>query len=341
MVNIFNKNKYLQYISVVPLIAACAVAPAQDKRVAASANDPVRDYPNRPIRYILPGGPGSSADVFSRILTAKLSDIMGQQVVVDSRPGAGGMLGTDIAAKAAPDGYTIARGNLPGLAIAPHVYKKMPYDALKDFMPVTLTDVSHNLLVVPVSLPVQTMQELITLLKSKPDHYIMASPGVASGGHLAGLLFTTMAGVRSLHVPYKAASPSVVSVVYSESHWTFTSIGAPLPHVRAGRLRALAVGSEKRALPLPDVPTAAEAGLPGYYAAGWAGVVVPRGTPSAIIAKLNAATIKALNAPDLKEQFLTQGAEPRPGTPEEFAQFIKADYDRIAKLARVAGLRVD
>jgi tripartite-type tricarboxylate transporter receptor subunit TctC len=308
---------------------------------AAAVNDAARDYPNRPIRYILPGGPGSSADVFSRILTAKLSDILGQQVVVDSRPGAGGMLGTDIAAKSAPDGYTIARGNLPGLAIAPHVYKKMPYDALKDLLPVSLTDVSHNLLVVPVAMPVNTMQELIALMKSKPDQLIMASPGVASGGHLAGLLFTTMAGVKSLHVPYKAAAPSVISVVSNESQWTFTSIGAPLPHVKSGRLRALAVGSEKRAIPLPDVPTAAEAGLPGYYAAGWAGVVVPKGTPAAIIAKLHAATVKALNAPDLKEQFLTQGAEPSPTTPEEFARFIRADYERISKLAKVAGLKVD
>ncbi len=339
MLKIVNKNKYLRLCCLTPMIVVGTAALLPEAHGAA--NDPARDYPNRPIRYILPGGPGSSADVFSRILCAKLSDILGQQMVVDSRPGAGGMLGTDIAAKAAPDGYTIARGNLPGLAIAPHVYKKMPYDALTDLLPVALTDVSHNLLVVPVSLPVQTMQELITLLKSKPDHYIMASPGVASGGHLAGLLFTTMAGVRSLHVPYKAASPSVVSVVSNESHWTFTSIGAPLPHVRAGRLRALAVGSEKRAIPFPDVPTAAEAGLPGYYAAGWAGVVVPKGTPSAIIAKLNAATVKALNAPDLREQFLTQGAEPMPGTPEAFARFIRADYDRIAKLAKVAGLKVD
>lgn len=307
----------------------------------AAAADPARDYPNRPIRFILPGGPGSNADVFSRILTAKMSEIFGQQVIVDSRPGAGGMLGTDIAAKAAPDGYTIARGNLPGLAIAPHVYKKMPYDALKDFMPVSLTDVSHNLLVVHPAIPVASMRELIALMKAKPDQLIMASPGVASGGHLAGVLLTSMAGVRSLHVPYKAAGPSIISVVSNESQWAFASIGAPLPHVRAGRLRALAVGGEKRAIPLPDIPTAAEAGLPGYFSMGWAGVVVPKGTPSAIIARLNAVVVKALNAPDLKEQFLTGGAEPMPTTPEEFARYIRADYDRIAKLAKVAGLKVD
>ncbi len=306
-----------------------------------AAVDAARDYPNRPIRYILPGGPGSSADVFSRILTAKLSEILGQQVVVDSRPGAGGMLGIDIASKSAPDGYTIARGNLPALAIAPHVYKKMPYDALKDLLPVSLTDTSHNLLVVHTSIPVNTMRELIALMKSKPDQLIMASAGVASGGHLAGLLFTTMAGVRALHVPFKSAGLSIISVVGNESHWTFTSIGAPLPHVRTGRLKALAVGGDKRAIPFPDVPTAAEAGLPGYFSMGWAGVVVPKGTPAAIIAKLNAVIGKALNAPDLREQFLTQGAEPSPGTPEEFARYIRADYERIAKLVKVAGLTVD
>jgi tripartite-type tricarboxylate transporter receptor subunit TctC len=321
------------------LLLPAAVGPAAP--ASGASPDAAGDYPNRPIRFILPGGHCSSADLFSRILTAKLSDILGQQVVVDSRPGAGGMLGIDIASKATPDGYTIARGNLPALAIAPHVYKKMPYDALKDLLPVSLTDVSHNLLVVHLSMPAHSMKELIALLKAKPDQLIMASPGVASGGHLAGLLFTSMAGVRALHVPYKSAGLSILSVVANESQWTFTSIGAPLPHVRAGRLRALAVGGEKRAIPFPDVPTAAEAGMPGYYSMGWAGVVVPKGTPKPIIARLNAAIGKALNAPDLQKQFLTQGAEPSPGTPEEFARFIRADYDRIAKLAKVAGLKVD
>jgi tripartite-type tricarboxylate transporter receptor subunit TctC len=178
-------------------------------------------------------------------------------------------------------------------------------------------------------------------MRAKPDQLIMASPGVGSGGHLAGVLLTSMAGVRALHVPYKAAGPSIVSVVSNESQWAFASIGAPLPHVRAGRLRALAVGGDKRAIPLPDVPTAAEAGLPGYFSMGWAGVVVPRGTPQAIIAKLNTATVKALSAPDVKDLFLTQGAEPSPTTPEEFARYIRADYDRIAKLAKVARLSMD
>ena len=307
----------------------------------AATTDPARDYPNRPIRYILPNGPGSNADIFTRILAQKLGEVLGQQVVVDSRPGAGGMLGIDIAAKSAPDGYTIARGNLPGLAVAPHVYKKMPYDALKDLLPVSLTDNGQNLLAVHLSVAATSLRDLIALMKANPDKLAMASPGVGSGGHLAGVLLTTMAGVRSLHVPYKSAGASIISVVSNESQWTFAPIGAPLPHVRAGRLRALAVGADKRAPQVPDVPTAAEAGVPGYYSTSWAGVVVPKGTPPAIITKLNAAIVKVLSAADVKEQFLHQGAEASPTTPEEFARFIRADYDRIAKVAKVAGLTAD
>ncbi len=307
----------------------------------AATPDAARDYPNRPIRYILPNGPGSNADIFTRILAQKLSDVFGQQVVVDSRPGAGGMLGIDIAAKSAPDGYTIARGNLPALAVAPHVYKKMPYDALKDLLPVSLTDNGQNLLAVHLSVAATSLRDLIALMKANPDKLAMASPGVGSAGHLAGVLLTTMAGARSLHVPYKSAGASIIAVVSNESQWTFAPIGAPLPHVRAGRLRALAVGADKRAPQVPDVPTAAEAGVPGYYSTSWAGVVVPKGTPPAIIAKLNSAIVKVLSAADVKEQFLQQGAEASPTTPEEFARFIRADYDRIAKVAKVAGLTAD
>lgn len=331
----FNINIYLHSFCVGALFAV-ATLPA-----FAATPDAARDYPNRPIRYILPNGPGSNADIFTRILAQKLSDVFGQQVVVDSRPGAGGMLGIDIAAKSAPDGYTIARGNLPALAVAPHVYKKMPYDALKDLLPVSLTDNGQNLLAVHLSVAATSLRDLIALMKANPDKLAMASPGVGSAGHLAGVLLTTMAGARSLHVPYKSAGASIIAVVSNESQWTFAPIGAPLPHVRAGRLRALAVGADKRAPQVPDVPTAAEAGVPGYYSTSWAGVVVPKGTPPAIIAKLNSAIVKVLSAADVKEQFLQQGAEASPTTPEEFARFIRADYDRIAKVAKVAGLTAD
>lgn len=316
-------------------LIASSVATAQ-----AAAGDSA-GYPNRPIRYILPQGPGSNADIFTRIIAKHLGDELGQQVIVDTRPGAGGMLGIDIASKATPDGYTIARGNSPALAIAPHVYKSMPYDALNDLLPVTLTDKGQNLLCVHLSVPATSVRELIGVLRAKPAQYAMASAGVGSGGHLAGALFSVMAGIDVLHVPYKSAGAAILSVIANESQWTFASIGAPLPHVRAGRLRALAVSDVKRAPQLPDIPTAAEAGLPGYQASNWAGIVVPRGTPQAIIHRLNGAVIKALSTPEVREQFLSQGAEVSLSTPNEFGRFIREEHDRIAKVAKLAKLTVD
>jgi tripartite-type tricarboxylate transporter receptor subunit TctC len=318
------------------LAAAAAICPTTGHTADAAAG-----YPNRPIRYILPNAPGSNADLFTRVIAKHLGEVLGQQVIVDSRPGAGGMLGIDIASKANPDGYTIARGNLPSLAVAPHVYRKMPYDALTDLIPVSLTDKGQNLLAVHPSVPANNLKELIGLLKSKPEQYSMASAGIGSGGHLAGALFTTMVGLNTLHVPYKSAGASILSVVANESQWTFTPIGAPLPHVRSGKLRALAVSEDKRAPQLPDVPTAAEAGVPGYYSTSWAGIVVPKGTPESIVAKLNAAVVKVLNTPEVRQQFINQGGEAAPTTPEEFGRFIRADYERVGKLAKVVKLSAD
>lgn len=324
-----------------PLVLALAAAAALLQPLQSAAADAAANYPNRPIRYILPNAPGSNADLFTRVIAKYLGEVLGQQVIVDSRPGAGGMLGIDIASKATPDGYTIARGNLPALAIAPHAYKKMPYDALTDLVPVSLTDKGQNLLVVHPTVPATSVKELVALLKAKSSQYAMASPGVGSAGHLAGALFLNMAGVQALHVPYKSAGASILSVVANESQWSFTPIGAPLPHVRAGRLRALAVSEDKRAPQLPDVPTASEAGVPGYYSTTWAGIVVPKGTPQPIVAKLNAAVLKVLNNPEVKQQFINQGGEAAPSTPEEFAKFIRSDYERIGKLAQTVKLSAD
>ena len=298
-------------------------------------------YPTRPIRYILPNAPGSSADVLARIITKALTEELGQQVIVDSRPGAGGMLGVDLIAKATPDGYTIGRGNSPGLAIAPHTYKKLPYDPFRDFVPISLTDKGQSLLAVHPSVPATSVKELIALLKSKPDQYAMASPGVASAGHLSGALFASMAGVKPLHVPYKSAGHSVMAVVAGESHWTFTPMGATLPHIAAGRLRALAVSDIKRSPQLPDVPTASEAGVPGYQSTGWGGIVAPRGTPASIVAKLNAATVKALSTAEVKRAVTNNGSEATPSTPEEFARFIQDEHERIGKVAKAAKLTAD
>jgi len=308
---------------------------------SAQAADTAAPYPSRPIRYILPNAPGSSADVLARIITKALGDELGQQVIVDSRPGAGGMLGVDLIAKATPDGYTIGRGNSPGLAIAPHTYKKLPYDPFKDFMPVSLTDKGQSLLCVHPSVPATNVKELIALLKAKPEGYAMASPGVGSAGHLSGALFASMAGIKPLHVPYKSAGHSVMAVVAGESQWTFTPMGATLSHIAVGRLRALAVSDIKRSPQVPDIPTAAEAGVPGYQSTGWGGIVVPRGTPAPVIAKLNAAIVKTLSTPEVKQLVTNNGSEAAPSTPEEFARFIREEYDRIGKVAKTAKLTAD
>lgn len=307
----------------------------------ALAADASSGYPSRPIRYILPNAPGSSADMLARIITKALGDELGQQVIVDSRPGAGGMLGVDLIAKATPDGYTIGRGNSPGLAIAPHTYKKLPYDPFRDFLPVSLTDKGQSLLCVHPSVPATNVKELIALLKAKPDAYAMASPGVGSAGHLSGALFASMAGIKPLHVPYKSAGHSVMAVVAGESQWTFTPMGATLSHIAAGRLRALAVSDIKRSPQVPDIPTAAEAGVPGYQSTGWGGIVVPRGTPAPVITKLNAAIVKALSTPEVKQAVTNNGSEATPSTPEEFARFIREEYERIGKVAKAAKLTVD
>lgn len=321
------------------LMSACGLLAAGMPESSSAAD--VGGYPNRPVRYILPNAPGSSADMLARIITKAIGEELGQQVIVDSRPGAGGMLGVDLIAKATPDGYTIGRGNSPGLAIAPHTYKKLPYDPFRDFTPVSMTDKGQSLLAVHPSVPATSVKELIALLKAKPDQYAMASPGVASAGHLAGALFATMAGVKALHVPYKSAGHSVMAVVGGESHWTFTPMGATLPHLAAGRLRALAVSDVKRSSQLPDVPTASEAGVPGYQSTGWGGIVVPRGTPASVVARLNAAVVKALSTPDVKQAVANNGSEATPSTPDEFARFIREEYERIGKVAKAAKLTAD
>ena len=308
---------------------------------AANAADDASSYPSRPVRYILPNAPGSSADVLARIIAKGLGEQLGQQVIVDSRPGAGGMLGVDLIAKATPDGYTIGRGNAPGLAIAPHTYKKLPYDPFRDFVPVSLTDKGQSLLCVHPSVPATSVKELIALLKAKPDQYAMASPGVGSSGHLAGALFASLAGIKTLHVPYKSAGHSVMSVVAGESQWTFTPMGATLPHIASGRLRALAVSDIKRSAQLPDIPTASEAGVPGYQSTGWGGIVAPRGTPAPIVEKLNAAIVRMLNTPEVKQLVAKNASEAVSSTPEEFVRFIREEYDRIGKVARAAKLTPD
>ncbi len=299
------------------------------------------DYPNKPIRFIIPQTPGAASDVLARILAPRLGDALGQPIVVDNRAGAGGILGADLAAKSLPDGYVVLLGASAWITIAPHTYKKLPYDPLTDLVPVSMYALSQNMLAVHPSLPANSVKELIEMMKAKPDALNMASAGVGSASHLAGLLFTSLAGVSAVHVPYKGAGQSVVAVIAGEAQWTFTPMQGPLPHVRAGKLRALAVGGTTRSAILPDVPTAAEGGLPDYYSASWYGIMVPKGTPSPVIDKLNAAMHAALASQEFKDQIVFQGAEPKASTPAAFGRLVQDEFTRAGKVVKLAGVKVE
>jgi tripartite-type tricarboxylate transporter receptor subunit TctC len=297
-----------------------------------------QEYPSRPIRVILPQSPGSATDVLGRLVVPKLGEALGQPLVIDNRVGAGGLVGADAAAKSAPDGYTLLIGATAWITVVPHTQKNMPYDALSDFVPVSLFAVSQNLLVVNPSLATASVKELVALMKAKPDQLNMASAGIASSSHLAGLLLTSLAGVRALHVPYKGAGGSVLAVVSGEAHWTFTPMQGPLGQVRAGKLRPLAVGGSSRSPALPDVPTVAEAGIPEYFSGTWYGFMVPKGTPRDIVERLNAATRTTMEGGQMREQILNQGAEAKTNTPAEFAAFVRDEYERMGKVVKLAGL---
>ena len=300
-----------------------------------------QDYPARPLRVVVPQSPGSATDVLARIVAPRLGETLGQPLVIDNRAGAGGLLGAEAAARAAPDGYTLLIGATSWITVAPHTHKKMPYDPLTDFLPVSLFAVSQNLLAVNPSLHAGSLKELIALMKAKPNELNMASAGVGSSSHLAGLLLTSLADARALHVPYKGAGASVVAVVSGEAHWTFTPMQGPLPHVRAGKLRAIAVGGTTRSPALPEVPTVAEAGIPEYFSGTWYGVMVPKGTPDAIAGTLHGAIVKTLAASELREQILMQGAEPKTNTPAAFARFVRDEYERIGKVVKLAGVTAE
>jgi tripartite-type tricarboxylate transporter receptor subunit TctC len=307
----------------------------------ASAQDPAADYPNRPVRLIIPQTPGAASDILTRIFANKLGETLGTSFVIDNRAGAGGIIGAEAGAKANPDGYTILTGASAWITISPHTYKKLPYDALNDLIPISVFAQSQAVLIVNPASGVTNVRELIALMKDKPNQINMASAGIGSNSHLAGILLTALSGTTTVHVPYKGAGPSVASVMTGESLWSFTPMQAPLGFIRQGKLRAIAVSATNRSPALPNVPTAAESGIPDYEHSSWYGLMAPKGTPTAIINKLHAAIVKAVNAPDLREQILNQGAEPISNTPAEFAKYIRQDFEMQAKIVKLAGLKVD
>jgi tripartite-type tricarboxylate transporter receptor subunit TctC len=298
------------------------------------------DYPDRPIRMVLPQGPGSTTDLLGRIAFIHTSERLGKQLVVDNRPGAGGTIGMEIASRAVPDGYTLVGVAASMLAITPHIYKKLSYDPLRDFVPVGHFVLAQTAVCVNSGSPAKTVRDFVELAKAKPGQLGMGSAGVGSTSHLGGLLFTTQAGITANHVPYKGAA-NVAGLAQNEVAFIVAPLSAAMPQVRAGRVRCLATGGDKRSNVNPDLPTIAESGVPGFRFYGWNGVIAPRGTPRPVIAKFNRVMNEALRSAELRKQYFELGEEPAIGTPEDFAKLIREDYEKMGKLVKLAGVKTE
>ena len=296
-------------------------------------------YPSKPIRIIVPFPAGGGVDYIGRIVGKGLSERLGQQVVVDNRPGANAILGLENLKAAAPDGYTIAAASAGPLAVNPFIYAKLPHDTLKDFTQIANMVNYPLLLVSHPSLPVKNVKELIALAKAKPGEVSYASPGAGNSSHLAGELFNSMAKVKILHIPYKGMAPAVVSVVSGEGNILYSSIPPILGHVRAGRVRALGVGNAKRVPSLPEFPTVAEAGLPGYEAYAWAGMIGPANLPRDIVLRLNKEIVATLNQKDVIDRMLADGTVPTPSSPEEFVAYMKSELKKWGAVVKMAGIK--
>jgi len=298
-------------------------------------------YPSKPMRVIVTFPPGGGADMIARAVGQKLFESWGQQVVVDNRGGAGGIIGTEIAARSAPDGYTLLIGASSGLVINPLLRTNLPYDPVRDFMPVSLLIVNPTLLVVNSSVPANSVKELIALAKAKPGQLNYASVGQGSPIHLAMELFKSMTGTHFVHVPYKGAGPAVTDLLAGHVQLMFNSMPSVLPHVKTGRLRGLAVGSAQRFRAVPDIPTVAEAGVPGYEATLWLNLAAPGGTPPAIVQRLHGETVKALQDAELRKSFRSAGVEASPLGPQELAVFMRAEYEKWGRVVRETGATVN
>jgi hypothetical protein len=298
-------------------------------------------YPNKTIRLIVPFPPGGGNDVIARVIAQKLGDRLGQQVVVDNKAGANGIVGLQALMQAAPDGYTLAVGAAGPLAVNPSLYDKLPYDPTKDFAPITNMVNYPLLLVTHPSVPAKTTQEVINLAKAKPGSLYFASPGSGNSGHLAGELFNNLAHVKTVHVPYKGQGPALSDLLSGHVQMLYSSIPSVIAQVKQGQLNAIAVGSAKRLPSLPDVPTISESGVPGYEAYSWVGMLAPAKTPKDIVNKLNAEIVDILKQKDVAEKLNQQGALPVGDTPEQFGAYIKAEIDKWGAVVRSANIKAD
>src|SRR4029453_13356240 len=306
--------------------------------IATAADDA---YPSKTVGIIAPFPPAPGVDIIARVVGQALTEAWKQSFIVENRAGAGGTIGSDIAAKAPPDGYTLLLGNVSTLAIAPNLSRKLPYDPVRDFAPITLITSMNSVLVVHPSVPARSLREFVALAKSKPRGLTYASAGSGTTGHLGAELFKTLAGIDMLHVPYKGSGPALVDLLAGQTQVMFATIATSLPHIKGGKLRALGGTSLRPAPPLPEVPSINEALLPGYEVIVWQGIVAPARTSDAVIAKLNAEVVKGLRTPPMKEQLLSQGLDAVGNSPREFAEYIRTENVKWAKVVKASGATVD
>ena len=319
---------------------ATLIATGISVATAPGIAQPTQNYPSKPVRMIVPFTAGSATDLLARRIAPKMSDNWGQQVVVDNRGGGGGTLGSSIVAKATPDGYTLLVHSI-AFAMNAALYSKLPYDPLKDFAGVSQISVGTSLLVVAPTLGVKSVKELIALAKQKPGQLNFSSAGVGSGTHLNAEQFRFAAGIDVVHIPYKGVPEQLVDTMTGRIHYFLTPLVPALPFIRDGRLLALAVSTARRTPVLPDVPTIAEAALPGYEYQAWFGVFAPAGTPRPVVEQISREIARIVELPDIKKQMLNQGEEGRSSTPEAFAQFVRAEIEKTRKIVKLAGIRVE
>ena len=321
----------------VPALAlSVVVSPATATALTHAVH--AQDYPSRPIRMIIPFAAGGPNDILGRVTAQKLTEQLGQQIVVDNRGGAGGVIAAETVAKAVPDGYTLLLGGPATLSINPHLHKKPGYDALKDFAPVSLMGTAPSLVTINASLPVQNIRDLIALAKAKPGQLTFASAGPGAASHLAGELMKTMAGIEMTHVPYKGGGPAYIDLLTGQVTMFIGGIAAALPYLAQGKLRGIAVTTLKRTDLLPGVPTVAESGLPGYEVVSWYSIVTTAGAPKSVIAKLNREVVRAVASDEVRKRFVELGTEAATGTPDELAAYTRDDFQKWARVIKAAGL---
>src|SRR5688572_18634979 len=309
--------------------------------IGAHTSAAAQAYPQKPIRLVVGVPAGGTTDVVARLVGQKLGEQLAQQVVIENRGGAGGNIGAELVAKAPPDGYTLFLATIGTMTINPSLYSKMPFDTLRDFAAISQLTSMPQLLVVHPSVPVKSVKELIAYAKARPGQLNFASGGAGTAIHLAGELFKTMAGVEMVHIAYKGSAPAMTDLISGQVTVMFDQILTALPHVKSGRLRALAVTTEKRSPAAPQIPTIAEAALPGYAVTTWHGLLAPAGTPREIVNRLSSETARALQSPDIRDRFAAQGVDPISSTPEQFAAMMKSELEKWRKVIAASGTKID